>query len=157
MPESAESSESAWSETEPAAPGFLARAKGLLGRGSSAEPGLPGWLAVLVLIAISGIGGTIDEVNGGSVRGWFNWSLVIASFAAIILVKRSQMFSVVVAPPLIYFVASAGMLYIRSHGLKDRTVLINAAANWLVYGFPAIAGATAVVLVVAGVRMIARR
>jgi len=36
-------------------------------------------------------------------------------------------------------------------------VLIDAASNWLVYGFPAIAGATAVVLIVAGIRLIIRR
>ena len=45
----------------------------------------------------------------------------------------------------------------RSHGLDDRGVLIDAATNWLVYGFPAIAGATAAVLIIAGIRLIIRR
>jgi hypothetical protein len=121
------------------------------------EFGVPGWAAVLVLLAISGVGGLIDESNGTSVRGWFNWSLVLGSLVAILIVRRTQMFGVVIAPPLIYFIASAGMLYIRSDGLKNRDVLINAAANWLVYGFPAIAGASAVVLAIAGIRMITRR
>ena len=31
------------------------------------------------------------------------------------------------------------------------------SANWLVYGFPAIAAATAAVLIIAGIRLIARR
>ena len=35
--------------------------------------------------------------------------------------------------------------------------LYDAAANWLVYGFPAIAGATAAVLIIAGIRMLSRR
>jgi hypothetical protein len=126
------------------------------GRGSG-EPGLAGWVAVLLLIGIAAIGAIIDEVNGNSIRGWFNWSLVIASLIAILVVKRSAMFGVVVAPPLVYFIASAALLYLRSGGLQDRKVLIDAAANWLVYGFPAIAGATAVVLVIAGIRMIVRR
>ncbi len=67
------------------------------------------------------------------------------------------MFSVVVAPPLVYFVASAVVLYVRSGGLSNRSRLIDAAINWLVYGFPAIAAATAAVLIIAGIRMITHR
>jgi Gpi18-like mannosyltransferase len=121
------------------------------------ESGLPGWLAVLLLIAIAGVGGLIDSISGSSIRGVFNWSLVFASLVAILLVRRSQMFSVVIAPPLVYFMASAGLLYVRTGGLHNRGKLIDAATNWIVYGFPAIAGATAVVLVVAGIRLMARR
>ena len=121
------------------------------------ESGLPGWLAVLLLIAIAGVGGLIDSISGTAVRGVFNWSLIFASLVAILLVRRSKMFSVVIAPPLVYFVASAGLLYVRTGGLHNRGKLIDAATNWIVYGFPAIAGATAVVLVIAGIRLIARR
>ncbi len=121
------------------------------------ESGLPGWLAVLLLIAIAGVGGLIDSISGTAIRGVFNWSLVLASLVAILLVRRSQMFSVVIAPPLVYFVASAGLLYVRTGGLHNRGKLVDAATNWIVYGFPAIAGATAVVLVVAGIRLMARR
>jgi hypothetical protein len=127
-------------------------------RGRSREvPGLPGWAAVVLLLVIAGIGGVIDQINGASVQGAFNWALILASVVAILAVKRSQMFSVVIAPPLVYFIASAGKLYFSSNGLKDRAALTNAAANWLVYGFPAIAGATALVLLIAGIRMIVRR
>jgi Gpi18-like mannosyltransferase len=121
------------------------------------ESGLPGWLAVVVLIAIAGAGGLIDSISGTSVRGIFNYSLVFASLIAILVVRRSQMFNVVIAPPLVYFAASAGLLYVRTGGLHNRGKLIDAATNWIVYGFPAIAGATAVVLVVAGIRLLARR
>ena len=126
------------------------------GRGRR-ERGLPGWLAVLVLIAIAGASGLIDSLSGSAIRGVFNYGLVVASLVAILVVKRSQMFPVVVSPPLVYFVASAALLYIRTGGLHDRGKLIDAATNWIVYGFPAIAGATAVVLVVAGLRMVTRR
>ena len=121
------------------------------------ESGLPGWLAVLLLIGIAGVGGLIDSISGTAIRGAFNYSLVFASLIAILVVRRSQMFNVVIAPPLVYFVASAGLLYVRTGGLQNRGKLIDAATNWIVYGFPAIAGATAVVLVVAGVRLLARR
>ena len=121
------------------------------------ERGLPGWLAVGLLIAIAGASGLIDSLSGASVRGVFNYGLVLASLVAILVVRRSQMFPVVISPPLVYFVASGALLYIRSGGLHDRGKLIDAATNWVVYGFPAIAGATAVVLVVAGLRMVTHR
>jgi hypothetical protein len=111
----------------------------------------------LILIAISAIGGAIDVASGSQVKGGFNIGIVVASLVAIIVVRRQSMFPIVVAPPLIYFGASAVMLYARSGGLHDRKVLLDAAANWLVYGFPAIAGASAAVLIIAGIRMFAGR
>lgn len=121
------------------------------------ERGLPGWLALAVLLAICGVGGLIDTLSGSAIRGAFNYGLVLASLVAILIVQRSQMFSIVIAPPLVYFAASAALLYIRTGGLHNRGKLIDAATNWVVYGFPAIAGATAVVLLVAGVRLVIRR
>ena len=121
------------------------------------ERGIPGWLALVVLVGISGVGAMIDMANGATLKGGFNYGLVIASAVAIIVVRKSSMFPIVIAPPIVYLLASGFMLYIRSGGLHNRKVLIDAATNWLVYGFPAIAGATAVVLIIAGIRMIARR
>lgn len=121
------------------------------------ERGLPGWLAVLLLIAIAGASGLVDSLSGSAVRGVFNYGLVVASLVAILVVRRSGMFPVVIAPPLVYFVASAALLYIRTGGLHNRGKLLDAATNWIVYGFPAIAGATAVVLVIAGIRLVSRR
>lgn len=127
-------------------------------RAPQPERGLPGALALLVLIVIAGIGGLIDSIGGASLKGGFNIALVIASAVAILIVRRSAMFPIVVAPPIVYAVASAAMLYVRVHGSNNRrALLIDAAANWLVYGFPAIAGATAVVLIVAGIRMVIRK
>jgi hypothetical protein len=124
---------------------------------ASRARGLPGWLALLVLLVIAGIGGIIDMISGSTVRGGFNISLVVASLVAILIVRHKDMFPIVVAPPLVYIVASVGMLYIRSGGLHNRKILIDSAANWLVYGFPAIAGATAAVLIVGGIRLVLGR
>ncbi len=121
------------------------------------ERGVPGWLAVLVLIGITGVGGLIDLLQGTTIKGGFNIALIVGSVVAILIVRRRSMFSVVVAPPLVYFVASAVVLYVRSGGLSNRSRLIDSAINWLVYGFPAIAGATAAVLIIAGIRMITHR
>jgi hypothetical protein len=57
----------------------------------------------------------------------------------------------------VYSLAAGISLYIRSSGLSDHSVLLDAATNWLVYGFPAIAAATAAVLIIAGIRLILRR
>jgi fumarate reductase subunit D len=124
---------------------------------SEPESGLPAWAALLVLLAIAGVGGAIDLVNGTQARGGFNVGIVAASIAAILVVKRSAMFPVVVAPPIVYSLASGSVLYLRSNGLHDHKVVIDTAANWLVYGFPAIAAATASVLIIAGIRMLIRR
>ena len=67
------------------------------------------------------------------------------------------MFPVVIAPPLVYLAASAGLLYVRTGGLSSRSKIIDVGTNWIVYGFPAIAGATAAVLLVAGIRMVLRK
>ena len=121
------------------------------------ERGLPGWAALLLLLVIAGVGGIIDTISGAQVRGGFNIGIVVASVAAILLVRRSAMFPVVIAPPIVYSVASGLMLYLRSGGLSDRRALYDGAANWLVYGFPAIAAATAAVLIIAGIRLVVRR
>jgi hypothetical protein len=121
------------------------------------ERGVSGLVAVLVLIGVAAIGAAIDLINHSQVKGGFNISIVVGTVVAILIVRRSAMFPVVVAPPLVYVAASAVLLYTRSSGLHDRKVLLDAAANWLVYGFPAIAGATAAVLIIAGIRLISGR
>lgn len=118
------------------------------------QRGLNGWLALGVLLVIAGVGGLIDMISGSTVRGGFNIALVVASIVAIIVVRHRDMFPIVVAPPLVYVAASGVMLYIRSDHLHNRKIIIDAAANWLVYGFPAIAGASAAVLIIAGIRLV---
>jgi hypothetical protein len=121
------------------------------------EPGLPSWGALIVLVTIATLGAAIDTIGGISSRSGFNFGIVLASIVAILAVRRSAMFPVVVAPPIVYSVVSGILLYVRSNGLHDRKVLIDTTANWLVYGFPAIAAATAAVLIIAGIRLIIRR
>lgn len=144
----------AWQQQAPAAaqqPGAAAA------RAAAPERGLAWWAALLVLFGIAAVGGIIDTASSGQIGGGFNIGIVVASLAAILLVRRSQMFPIVIAPPIVYTVAAVLQLYLRSGGLSDKRVVFDAAANYLVYGFPAIASATAVVLIVGGVRLIIRR
>lgn len=136
---------------------FGAHSPGAPGTAEVDERGLPGWAALLLLVVIAGIGGLVDTLTGAHVRGGFNVGIVVASVVAILAVRRSAMFPIVIAPPLVYSGASAAMLYVRSSGLNDRRVMFDAAANWLVYGFPAVASATAAVLIIAGIRMLTGR
>ena len=140
------------------APGATSRsAARALQRQATRQRGLPGWAALLILLAIAGVGGIIDISSGNSVRGGFNIALVIASLTAIVIVRHRDMFPIVVAPPLVYIVTSGVLLYVRSGGLHNRHVLIDTAANGLVYGFPAIAGASAAALIVAGIRLVTNK
>lgn len=126
-------------------------------RAAAPERGLSWWAALLVLFGIAAVGGLIDTASSGQIGGGFNIGIVVASLAAIVLVRRSQMFPIVIAPPIVYTVAAVLQLYLRSGGLSNRQVVFDAAANYLVYGFPAIACATAAVLIVSGARLIIRR
>jgi hypothetical protein len=121
------------------------------------ERGLPWWAALLLLVVIAALGGAIDTLGSIQVKGGFNIGIVVASIVAMLVVKRSHMFPVVIAPPIVYSAAAVFQLYVRSSGLHDKKVVLDAAANYLVYGFPAIAAATAAVLIIAGVRLIARK
>jgi hypothetical protein len=127
-------------------------------RGSKVrERGLPWWAALLLLIVIAALGGVIDTLGSIQVKGGFNVGIVVASVVAILAVRRSHMFPVVIAPPIVYSGAALFQLYVRSSGLHDKRVVLDAAANYLVYGFPAIAAATAAVLIIAGIRLIIRK
>jgi uncharacterized protein DUF6542 len=121
------------------------------------ERGLPGWVGLLVLAAIMVAGILVDAAGGHQLGTGFNIGIIAGSIIAVLIVRRSGMFPVVVAPPIVYSLGAGISLYVRSSGLHDRGVLIDAATNWLVYGFPAIAAATASVLIIAGIRLIARR
>jgi hypothetical protein len=141
----------------PPGPGDTAQWRLDTGKDEAANPkwrDLPAWGALLVLVGITALGCIIDLAAGNQLSWIFNWSVVIASLAAVLLVRRSEIFAVVIAPPIIYAIGSVVMILVRSGGLSDRRVLYDAASNWLVYGFPTMAAATAIVLLVAGIRLI---
>jgi hypothetical protein len=124
---------------------------------SANQRGLPGWGGLLVQVGATVLGILVDALRGQQLGTGFNVGIIAGSVLSILLVRRSAMFPVVVAPPIVYSLAAGISLYIRSSGLSDRSVLLDAATNWLVYGFPAIAAATAAVLIIAGIRLILRR
>ena len=107
------------------------------------------------MVAITAVGVVIDVVRDAT--GGVNIAIIVGAVVAIVVVRRPAMFPVVIAPPLVYIVGSAAVLYLRSGGPHNKTVLIDTATNWLVYGFPAMAAATALVLIIAAIRLAAKR
>ncbi|HEX3337417.1 MAG TPA: DUF6542 domain-containing protein [Jatrophihabitans sp.] len=153
-----------WSAAGPLGRGQQRATRAAEGRNAAVMPpvraperGVPWWAALIILAAIAALGGVIDTVGSIQVQGGFNIGVIVASIVAILVVKRSHMFPIVISPPIVYSLAAVFQLYIRSRGLTDKGTVLDGAANYLVYGFPAIAAATAAVLIIAGIRLIVRK
>ena len=121
------------------------------------ERGLPAWQALLILLVISAVAGLIDYSRGLASGGLFGYGVVLGSLIAILSVRRSAMFPVVIAPPIVYVGGKFVAASMRHQHFGSRTALVDIATNWLVFGFPAMAAATAVVLLIAGIRLIVGR
>lgn len=114
-------------------------------------PSLTGVGAVLVLTGIAAVAGGLDVLAGSSLRLIFACGLVLGALVASLLVRTRDQLMVVFAPPLV-FVAASGVAVLLGRGESGGT-LVDLATSWLVYGFPAMAVATAL----AGVVTLLRR
>lgn len=121
------------------------------------ERGLRAIVALIVVVVIAVLGGLIDTIGAIEIQGGFNIGIVVASVVGILIVKRSHMFPIVIAPPIVYTLGAGFQYYLKATSGNATKAKLDAAANYLVYGFPAIAAATAAVLIIAGIRLIARR
>jgi hypothetical protein len=109
-------------------------------------PTLTGVGAVLLLAGIAAVAGVLDVLAGSSLRLIFAAGLVLGTLIASLLVVRRDLLMVVFAPPLV-FVAASAVAVLLGRG-ESGGGLVDLATSWLVYGFPAMATATAVALVV---------
>lgn len=107
---------------------------------------LTGTGAVLLLAGVSAVAGLLDVLAGSALRLIFAAGLVLGTLLASLLVVRRDLLTVVFAPPLV-FVAASAVAVLLGRG-KTGGGLIDLATSWLVYGFPAMAAATAVAVVV---------
>lgn len=121
------------------------------------QRGVRSWVALVVVFVIAIVGGLIDTIGAIEIQGGFNVGIVVASVVGVLIVKRSGMFPLVIAPPIVYTLGAGVQYYLKSSGGNSSQAKFNAATNYLVYGFPAIAIASAAVLIIAGVRMILRK
>jgi hypothetical protein len=109
-------------------------------------PTVTGVGAVLLLAGVAGVAGVLDVLAGSSLRLIFAGGLVLGTLLASLLVVRRDLLMVVFAPPLV-FVAASAVAVLLGRG-ETGGGLIDLATSWLVYGFPAMASATAVAVVV---------
>ena len=113
---------------------------------SGREGALTGSGAVLLLAGVSGVAGLLDVLAGSALRLIFAAGLVLGTLLASLLVVRRDLLVVVFAPPLV-FVAASAVAVLLGRG-KTGGGLIDLATSWLVYGFPAMATATGVAVVI---------
>ncbi len=125
-------------------------------RGAPAEDrgtGLRGSLAVLGVFVITLAGGAVDSFLGIGLGTLTLVTLVAASAVGTLLVRKRDLLSLVVAPPLVFVlvgVVNIGLAPSASFNLPT-------LATILIRGFPTMAVATVVAAVVAIVRWAARR
>lgn len=107
----------------------LPRFQGLLPPGLPGLPsGLPWWGATLLAVTATAIGFAYDAGTGNKELGAvFATLYVLGCLAAVVLVRRSGLFTAVIQPPLILFVAVPTSYFLfhggELSGLKD--ILIN--------------------------------
>ncbi|WP_370464874.1 DUF6542 domain-containing protein [Mycolicibacterium sp. P1-18] len=117
-------------------------------------PGIPWWGAALVAVALTAIGVAFDAGSGtNALGGVFATCYVLGCVAAVLAVRQSGIFTAVIQPPLILFVA-VPFAYFVFHGstftgVKD--TLINSGYP-LIERFPLMFFTSATVLVVGLVR-----
>jgi hypothetical protein len=121
------------------------------------QRGLRSWQAIALLVVIAAGCGLLDYARGLSSGGVFGLGIVVGSLLAILLVRRSGMFPIVIAPPIVYVAGKLTAAILRHQNITSRTGLVDVATNWFVFGFSAMAGATAIVLVIAGIRLLINR
>jgi hypothetical protein len=117
-------------------------------------PGIPWWGALIVAVVLTAIGVAYDAGTGNNaLSGVFTVFYVLGCLAAVVAVRQSGVFTAVIQPPLILFVA-VPFAYFVFHGstftgMKD--TLINCGYP-LIERFPLMFFTTAAVLLVGMVR-----
>ncbi|MGY1649644.1 DUF6542 domain-containing protein [Geodermatophilus sp. SYSU D01119] len=116
-------------------------------------PGLRGSLAVLGIFVITLAGGAVDSFLDVGLGTLTLITLVAASAVATLLVRKRDLLTVVVAPPLVFVAVAAVNVGLAPSA--DFTV--PTIATVLIRGFPTMAVATGVAVVLGIIRWAARR
>lgn len=112
---------------------------------------LTGAGAVLLLVAAGSVGAAVDLLFGPALGIATTVLLPVGAVAAAWLVRRSALFWVVVAPPLVYLLLVVTTLLVAAE------LTVTAVAAGVVYGFPAMAIATAIAIAIGALRQVSRR
>ncbi|HEX2027636.1 MAG TPA: DUF6542 domain-containing protein, partial [Nitriliruptorales bacterium] len=128
------------------------------GRGATAQAaetgsGLRGAVAVLAVFLVTLAGAALESWIGAGLGLATLGTLAVASAAATVAVRRADLLTPVVAPPLVYIAVA-----VLNTALAPSAALnLASVATLLIRGFPAMVVATAAAAVVALIRWAARR
>ena len=112
-----------------------------------------GSVAVLGMFLVTLVGAGIDSFVGVGLGMITLAALLASTTVAMLVVRRRDMFSVVAAPPLVFIAVAALNIALAPSALFN----LPTAATLLIRGFPTMAMAAGVAVVVAVGRLIARR
>ncbi|WP_238840254.1 DUF6542 domain-containing protein [Prescottella equi] len=117
-------------------------------------PGIPAWGAVAVAAGATFLGFAFDAVSGRELTSAFSAMYFLGCVLAVLAVRKRGMFTAVVQPPLLLFVAvPLGAQFLTDGagtGLKDMAINV---AYPLVNRFPLMLAATVVVGLIAAARV----
>ncbi|MFB7722571.1 DUF6542 domain-containing protein [Nocardia sp. NPDC056100] len=123
-------------------------------------PGVPAGAAVLTAVTCTFIGFLIDTMGGDELTGTFASLYVIGCVLAALIVRYRGLFTTMVVPPLLLFLAVPlayqQMLGNSAGGFKVKEILLNLAIP-LVNRFPTMALATVLVLIIGAIRVAMHR
>jgi len=112
-----------------------------------------GAVAVLGMFLVTLVGAGIDSFVGVGLGMITLAALLVSTAVAMLVVRRRDMFSVVASPPLVFIAVAALNIALAPSALFNLPTI----ATLLIRGFPTMAMATAVAVVVAVGRLITRR
>jgi hypothetical protein len=112
-----------------------------------------GAVAVLGMFVVTLVGAGIDSFVGVGLGMITLAALLVSTAVAMLVVRRRDMFSVVASPPLVFIAVAAANIALAPSALFNLPTI----ATLLIRGFPTMAMAAGVAVVVAVGRLIARR
>ncbi len=140
----------------PAAPARAARderAAAPAGREATSGPWMRGSVVVLGMFLVTLVAAAADSYIGVGLGTITLLALLLTSAAACLLVRRRDLFSVVVAPPLVFL----GVAVVNLALAPSATFSLPTLATMLIRGFPAMGLAVGVAVVLFIGRLVARR
>lgn len=114
---------------------------------------LAGFGGVVLIIVVTAIGASADVILNDKVGIWSGVALIIGAFFAALMTRKSDLLSVIVAPPIIYTFFAALSVWLTS----TSSISVTALADVAVSGFAPMALATGVAALLGGIKLLTTR
>lgn len=120
--------------------------------GSSSALVMAGFGGVVMVLVGALVGAIVDYLFTDRLGVVTTIGLTIGAAAAALITRKRDLVSVMVAPPIVYALIAIVVL-----AISDRAVSVTSLADIAIRGFPAMALATGVAALIAGVRLLTSR